>query len=238
MKPYTSTDGLHYVGEIIIFCNGWFLIEFYDKLITGHIPFSRLPYMNEDIMEELIMWPAIIVIIAIVVLIVLWFISAQRKLVVLDENISNAMSQIGVQLSSRFDALTALLDLTKGYARHESETLIETIKSRRSVITAKSTPEDVLKQEGVLSEALGRIAMVAEQYPDLKANQNYIKTMDAVNTYENMVRTSRMVYNDSVTKLNRQIRMFPTSIVAGMLGFSQRDYLEEISAKSEMPDMK
>ena len=62
--------------------------------------------------------------------------------------------------------------------------------------------------------------------------------MDAVNTYENMVRTSRMVYNDSVTKLNRQIRMFPISIVAGMLGFSQRDYLEEISAKSEMPDMK
>lgn len=184
------------------------------------------------------MLPAIIVIIAIVVLVALWFISAQRKLVVLDENISNAMSQIGVQLSSRFDALTALLDLTKGYARHESETLIETIKSRRSVITAKSTPEDVLKQEGVLSEALGRIAMVAEQYPDLKANQNYIKTMDAVNTYENMVRTSRMVYNDSVTKLNRQIRMFPISIVAGMLGFSQRDYLEEISAKSEMPDMK
>jgi LemA protein len=148
----------------------------------------------------------LIAIIAVAAVIVLWIISTQRKLVVLDENISNAMSQIGVQLSSRFDALTALLDLTEGYAKHESETLIETIKSRRSVITAKSTPDDVLRQEGIITEALGRIAMVAEQYPELKANQSYIKTMDAVQTYENMVRTSRLIYNDSVTKLNREIR--------------------------------
>ena len=85
------------------------------------------------------MLPTFITIAVIIAVIVLWIISTQRRLVVLDENISNAMSQIGVQLSSRFDALTALLDLTKGYAKHESETLIETIKSRRSVITAKST---------------------------------------------------------------------------------------------------
>ncbi len=184
------------------------------------------------------MIPTIIAIIAIVVFIVLWVISTQRKLVVIDENISNAMSQIGVQLSSRFDALTALLDLTKGYAKHESETLIETIKSRRSVITAKSTPDDVLCQEGIISEALGRIAMVTEQYPELKANQTYTKTMDAVQTFENMVRTSRLIYNDSVTKLNREIRMFPVSMIAGMLGFKQRDYLEEQAAKADMPSMK
>ncbi len=95
------------------------------------------------------------------------------------------------------------------------------------MITAKSTPNDVLRQEGILSEALGRIAMVSEQYPELKADQTYIKTMDAVQTFENMVRTSRLIYNDSVTKLNREIRMFPVSIIAGMLGFHQRDYLEE-----------
>ena len=91
------------------------------------------------------MLPTFITIIVIAAVIILWAISTQRRLVVLDENISNAMSQIGVQLSSRFDALTALLDLTKGYAKHESETLIETIKSRRSAITAKSTPDDVPK---------------------------------------------------------------------------------------------
>ena len=184
------------------------------------------------------MLPTVIAIAAIAAFIVLWIISTQRRLVVLDENISNAMSQIGVQLSSRFDALTALLDLTKGYAKHESETLIETIKSRRSVITARSSPDDVLRQEGVISEALGKIAMVTEQYPELKANQTYIKTMDAVQTFENMVRTSRLIYNDSVTKLNREIRMFPVSAIAGILGFKQRDYLEEQAAKVDMPSMK
>ena len=184
------------------------------------------------------MLPIFITIAVIIGVIVLWIISTQRRLVVLDENISNAMSQIGVQMSSRFDALTALLDLTKGYARHESETLIDTIKSRRSVIMAKSTPEDVLRQEGVISEALGRIAMVTEQYPELKANQSYIKTMDAVQTFENMVRTSRLIYNDRVTKLNREIRMFPVSAIAGMLGFRQRNYLEEQPSNADMPDMK
>lgn len=170
----------------------------------------------------------LIIIGIIIVLLVMWVISVQRRLVGLDENINNAMSQIGVQFSSRFDALTALLDLTKGYAAHESQTLIETIKSRRSVITATSTPEDVMKQEGIISEALGRISMVTEQYPELKANENYMKCMNAVDSYEKMVRTSRLIYNDSVTRLNRELRMFPTSIVAGMLGFRQRDYLEVV----------
>ena len=184
------------------------------------------------------MLPTFIAIIAIIAIIILWVISTQRKLVVLDENITNAMSQIGVQLSSRFDALTALLDLTKGYAKHESETMIETIKSRRSVITAKSTPDDVMRQENIISEALGRIAMVTEQYPDLKANETYIQTMNAVEAFENMVRTSRLIYNDSVTKLNREIRMFPVLLIAGILGFRQRDYLEEQAAKIDMPSMK
>ena len=179
-----------------------------------------------------------IIIALLVVLLAGWVMSTQRRLVVMDENINNAMSQIGVQLSSRFDALTALLDLAKGYAAHESQTLIETIKSRRSVITAKSTPQDVIQQEGVISEALGRISMVAERYPELKADKGYAKCMDAVDSYEKMVRTSRLIYNDSVTKLNREIRMFPVSLIAGMLGFRQRDYLEAREDKADMPSMK
>ena len=180
----------------------------------------------------------LIIIVLLVILVAGWVMSTQRRLVVMDENINNAMSQIGVQLSSRFDALTALLDLAKGYAAHESQTLIETIKSRRSVITAKSTPQDVLQQEGVISEALGRISMVAERYPELKADKGYAKCMDAVDSYEKMVRTSRLIYNDSVTKLNREIRMFPVSLIAGMLGFRQRDYLEAREDKANMPSMK
>ena len=102
-----------------------------------------------------------IIAIVILVLVVLWFISTQRKLVVMDENINNAMSQIGVQLSSRWDALTALLDLTKGYAEHEYKTLSDTIRMR-STITAKSTAAEVNDQENILTEAMGRIMAVAE----------------------------------------------------------------------------
>jgi len=80
--------------------------------------------------------------------------------------------------------------------------------------------------------------MITEQYPELKADKNYIKTMDAVEVFENMVRTSRLIYNDSVTKLNREIRMFPVSMIAGMLGFKQKEYLEDLSAKAYMPGMK
>lgn len=184
------------------------------------------------------MLPIIIAAGVITAAVILWSISTQRRLVALDENINNAMCQMGVQLSSRFDALTALLDLTRGYAKNESEPLIETIKSGRSVITAKSAPNDVLCQESIISEVLEKIILISEQCPELKANQGYIKTMDAVETFGNMVRTSRLLYNNSVTKLNRDIRRFPVSMIAVLLGFTQRTYLEEQSGKSDMPDMK
>ena len=177
------------------------------------------------------------VVLAVLAVIVLWFISAQRRLVAMDENINNAMGQIGVQLSSRWDALTALLDLTKGYAEHEYKTLSDTIKMRTS-ISSSSSADEVNKQENILTEAMGKIMAVAESYPELKANENYIKTMDSVNQYENMVRKSRLIYNDSVTKLNREIRMFPTSIAAGILHITSRDYLEANDKKADMPDMK
>lgn len=130
---------------------------------------------------------ALIIVGVVLVIIILWFISAQRKLVAMDENINNAMGQIGVQLSSRWDALTALLDLTKGYADHEYKTISDTIKMRTS-INSNSSAAEVNKQENMLTEAMGKIMAVAESYPELKANENYIKTMDSVNEYEKMVR--------------------------------------------------
>ena len=125
----------------------------------------------------------LIVIGAVAAILVIWVISVRSRLVAMDENINNAMSQIGVQLASGFNALSALMNLTKGYAAHESRTLIETVKSHRSVITATSTPDDVLKQEEVISEALGRISIVAEQYPELKANENYVRCVNAMDSY-------------------------------------------------------
>ena len=132
---------------------------------------------------------ALIIVGVVLVIIILWFISAQRKLVAMDENINNAMGQIGVQLSSRWDALTALLDLTKGYADHEYKTISDTIKMRTS-INSNSSAAEVNKQENMLTEAMGKIMAVAESYPELKANENYIKTMDSVNEYEKMVHAS------------------------------------------------
>ena len=169
---------------------------------------------------------------AVAALLVMWGISIQRRLAGMDENVNHAMSQIGVQQSSCFDALTVLLDLTKGYAAHESQTLIEMIRSHRSEITATSAPQDVLQQERVISEALERILVVAEQYPDLKSNEKYARYMNAVDSYEKMVRTSRLIYNDSVTRLNRELRMFPTFLLAGVFGFHWREYLEAVKDHS------
>ena len=173
------------------------------------------------------MMPTFISSIAIIVLVAIWAISVQRKLVVLDENICHAMNQIGVQLSSRFDALISLLFLTKDYARHESETLIETITSRRAVITGKSTPDDLLLQEKIILEALCRITMMTKEYKELNNNQTYIKAMDAIQVFDNMIRTSKLIYNDSVSKLNNEVRIFPTSIIAIILDFRKREYLVE-----------
>ena len=171
---------------------------------------------------------------AIIAGFVIWAVLAQRRLVAMDENINNAMSQIGVQISSRFDALIALLDMAKEYAAEDAQKLIDTIKPHRNIITAKSTPDDVLKQEAVIGEVLDRIAVIVEQYPELKDNKNYVRYMNAVDSYERMMRTSRLIYNDSVTKLNRELRMFPTSLLGRMFGFSQRDYMEITQEKIDI----
>lgn len=180
---------------------------------------------------------ATVIVIAVVAILVLWIISVQRGMVRKDENCKNALSQIGVQQSSRWDALTALAELTKSYSEHEYNTLRDVIALRQS-ITGNSSVADVENQETILSNAFKQVSAVAESYPDLKASQMYVKTMDSVNTYENQVRMSRMVFNDTVNIYNRAVREFPGSLVAGMLGFRQRDYLKEEAAKTAMPSMK
>jgi LemA protein len=175
---------------------------------------------------------------AIIAGLAIWVVSVQRRLVAMDENINNAMSQIGVQISSRLDALITVLDMTKEYAAEESQILIDTIKPQRNVITAQSTPGDVLKQECVISETLDRVAAIVEKHPELKTNKNYIKYINAVDSYEKMTRTSRLIYNDSVTKFNRELRMFPISLFGRMFGFSQRNYMETVQEKIDKPSVE
>lgn len=169
-------------------------------------------------------------------LLVLWFISVQRRLVSMDEKCMNSMSQIGVQQNSRWDAIGALAELTKSYNEHEYKTLRDVIAQRRE-ISSNSSSADASSQEDLIGSAISRIRLVAEQYPELKANTNYLKIMDSVNEYENNVRLSRMVYNDSVTKYNRMVRQAPDSIVASLLRFSVREYLKDPEGKTEMPSL-
>ena len=178
-----------------------------------------------------------IIIIAALAIIILWIISLQRKLVSKEELCKNSMSQIGVQQASRWDALKALADMTKSYSDYEYKAISDII-AQRSPIGSASSAEQANAEENKIARALTHILAVGEQYPELKASETYVKTMDSINTYENQVRMSRMVYNDSVTTLNRLIRMFPNNLVAGLLGFSAREYLVENTGKQEMPSMK
>lgn len=168
----------------------------------------------------------LMIVVLLIILLAIWIVSTQQKLAVMDENINNAMCQIGVQLSSLFDALISLLNLTKCYAAEELQRLLATVQARRSPITAQSKPEEVLRQEQIISETLGRIIIIAECCPELKTDKNYIRYMDAVDCYERMVHMSCLIYNDSVTKLNQNLGRVPTSLIAGMLGFHQRGYLK------------
>ena len=178
-----------------------------------------------------------IIIIAVVVLLVLWIISVQRKFVNAEELTKNAMSQIGVQQSSRWDALTALVELIKSYNEHEYNTLRDVIAARTG-IDSNSTAEQAQAQEDLLQKALVQVRAISEQYPTLKADSMYNKTMDSVNTYENQVRMSRMTYNDTVTRYNRMVRQIPDSIVAAIFHFAEKQYLKEDSGKKDMPSLK
>ena len=178
----------------------------------------------------------LIVIIILAVLVFGYFISTQRSLVSLDEMCKNALSQIEVQLNSRWDALLALAKSAAQYAKHESETLIEVIRQRRGEDV--NSAADVAEQQSALQSVLGRLIAIGEAYPDLKAASLYKDVMDGVQKYEENVRMSRMVYNDTATKMNRMVRQWPSSIVASILHFVQKDYLKvDDEQKKSYPDL-
>ena len=179
----------------------------------------------------------LIVILAIAAVLVLWGIGVQNKLVQADELCNNALKQINVQQISRYDALKALIKLTREYASYESETLEKVIAQRRITSSANPTVADINANEQALQEVSAKLIAVAEQYPDLKANQNYQQTMADIKQYEENVRLSRMTFNDTVTKFNNMVRMFPGSVVAGILGFAKREYLADEPAKKDYPDI-
>ncbi len=115
---------------------------------------------------------------------------------------------------------------------------MEVISARKTTVLGETAEGYIQSQEKLLNKGFSTINALAESYPDLKSNSVYIKTMDNVNTYENNVRMGRMVYNDSVTKFNRVVLSFPGSLIAKMLKYNKKNYLEDAIGKSEMPSFK
>jgi LemA protein len=184
----------------------------------------------------------LLVVIALVVLIIGYFISTQRSLVNLDELCKNALSQIEVQLNSRFDAVIALAKTAAKYAEHESDTIIKTIQARggnSGTIPANGTSAAAINQQAdLLGQMMGRLNVVFERYPELKASELYLEAQQGQKQYEENVRMSRMVYNDTATKMNRMVRQWPSSIVASILHFDLKDYLKvDDEKKKNYPDL-
>ncbi|HHE41060.1 MAG TPA: LemA family protein [Dehalococcoidia bacterium] len=175
------------------------------------------------------MW--IWIVLGIVVIIAVAFIGIYNGLVRLRNQVKNAWAQIDVQLKRRYDLIPNLVETVKGYAKHERETLQAVTEARRLAqqMSAASVGERA-KVEGELSSALGRLFAVAEAYPDLKANQNFLALQEELTSTENKVSFARQFYNDSVLRFNNKTETFPSNIVAGMFGFKQAEFFETSGA--------
>jgi LemA protein len=161
----------------------------------------------------------------IITALVLWIIALQRRLMVLEANVGNAVSQIGIQLSSQWDALEVLVSLAEEYMGPEEKAVMETIKERHPITKVSST-EDIARQHKITWEITEKITAMGRKHPELMKSQDYTKTLDGVRQYESMVQTSSLIYNESAAKLNKALKMFPNSLVAGILGFDRRTYLD------------
>jgi len=184
------------------------------------------------------MGPALItllIILAAIVVLALFVIGIYNALVRLRNQVDNGWSQIDVQLKRRHDLIPNLVETAKGYMKHERQTFEEITKARAQAMGAKGVA-DAAKAEGALGEALSKFMLVVENYPDLKANQNFLALQEELTGTENKISFSRQSYNDQVLFFNNKIQMFPSNIVAGMFSFTKRDFFEvESAAEREVP---
>ena len=177
----------------------------------------------------------VLLVLLVPVLIVLFVIGIYNALVRLRNQVDNAWSQIDVQLKRRHDLIPNLVETAKGYMKHERGTF-EAITQARSQAMGAKTVSEASKAEGALGEALSKFMLVVENYPDLKANQNFLAVQEELSSTENKIAFARQSYNDQVLAFNNKIQMFPSNIAAGMFGFSKRDFFEiEVEAEREVP---
>ncbi len=169
--------------------------------------------------------------------IIIYSIATYNKLVKLRENTTNAWSQIDVQLKKRYDLIPNLVETVKGYAKHEQDTLDKVVTARASVGGAKTTAESIDANKE-LSSALSRLLIVAERYPELKANANFMSLQSELKEIENKIAFTRQSYNDTVLLYNRKKKSFPANIIAKIFKFEDAVYFQAEEAVHTAPQVK
>ena len=176
----------------------------------------------------------VIVVIVVLVLAGLWFLAAYNGLVRGRNRVDNAWGQIEVQLKRRYDLIPNLIETVKGYAAHEQETFEQVVEARNRAQSA-TTPEEQAGAENVLTGALRRLFALAEAYPQLRATENFQQLQGELSDTENKIAVSRQIYNDSVLSYNNRVQTVPTNIVAGMTGFTIRQFFDAPTEADQPP---
>ncbi len=174
----------------------------------------------------------------ILVIIILWAIAAYNGLVRLRNLVQEAWRQIDVELQRRHDLIPNLVETVKGYAKHERATFEAVTQARAIAAAPGSSPAEQAQQENVLTQALGRLFAVAEAYPELKANQNFIQLQQELTNTEDRVAAGRRFYNANVRTLNTRVETFPTVIIANMFGFHREEYFETDDVARSAPNVQ
>jgi len=162
---------------------------------------------------------------------------AYNSLVSLDEGVKAAWAQVENQLQRRYDLIPNYVETVKGYAAHEKDVLLQVTEARAKVGGA-ATVDEKIDANNQLSSALSRLLLVVEQYPDLKANTNFIRLQDELSGTENRIAVERMRFNEAVKTYNITMRHFPTNIIAGMFGFEKATFFEVPKERQEAPKVK
>lgn len=188
----------------------------------------------------------LIITIVVIALVAIWGISSYNGLVSMDENVSNSWANVETQYQRRSDLIPNLVNTVKGYAKHESETL-ESVMAARSQATqvkidpSNCTPQQLAayqKAQGDVTTALGKLLAITENYPDLKANQNFLELQSQLEGTENRINVARKDFNDTAKKYNTSLRRFPRNIVASMFGFEKRAYFEAEAGAEKAPKVE
>ena len=187
-----------------------------------------------------------IIIVAVVAIIAIWAICGYNSLVSMDENVSGQWSNVETQYQRRADLIPNLVNTVKGYAAHEKETLEGVIAARSQATQIKVDPTDLTpeklaeyqKAQGAITSALGKLLAITENYPDLKANQNFLELQAQLEGTENRINVARKNFNDAAKAYNTAIRRFPKNLLAGMFGFDKRAYFEAAEGAEQAPQVQ